>query len=73
MTEEAAIAKYGEPNIEVYHVYYKPLEWTIAEKENNACYTKVICNKLDNERILGIHVLGPTTGEVIQGFALALK
>jgi len=73
LTEENAIATYGEENIEIYHVYYQPLEWVLAERENNACYAKVICNKKDNERILGIHVLGPSTGEVIQGFALALK
>src|SRR5690349_9046030 len=56
----------------VYHAYFKPLEWTVVHREDNACYAKVICNKKDNERIVGIHFLGPHAGEVIQGFALAM-
>jgi len=40
----------------VYHTYYKPLEWTVAEREDNTCYLKVICNKADDERVVGYHV-----------------
>ena len=43
MAEEAAIEQYGEDGIEVYHAYFKPLEFTIAENEVDAksCYMKV--------------------------------
>eukprot|EP00959_Pyramimonas_sp_CCMP1952_P124482 2603010-Pyramimonas_sp.AAC.1 len=30
MTEEDAVAKYGEENVEVYMSYMKPLEWTVS-------------------------------------------
>jgi len=73
VTEEQALAQYGEDNIEVYHIHYKPLEWTVADREVNACYVKVICNIKDNEKVLGVHIVGPSTGEIIQGFALAVK
>lgn len=36
-------------------------------------YAKVICNKLDNERVVGIHYLGPNAGEVMQGYGVAMK
>lgn len=72
-SEEAAIAKYGEEKIEVYHSYYTPLEWTVGEKGDNLCYAKLVCNKEDNERVIGFHVVGEHAGEVTQGFALALK
>ena len=91
-TEEDAIAKFGEENIEVkshslyywsplffltslqvYHTHFKPLEYTVAEREDNACYVKVICNLQDNQRVLGIHYLGPNAGEVMQGYAAAIK
>ncbi len=44
-SEEDAISKYGEDDIEVYHTNYWPLEWTVAERENDACYAKLICVK----------------------------
>lgn len=33
----------------------------------------MICNRLDDERILGIHYVGPNAGEIMQGFAIAMK
>uniref|UniRef100_A0A673TQZ5 Thioredoxin reductase 1, cytoplasmic n=1 Tax=Suricata suricatta TaxID=37032 RepID=A0A673TQZ5_SURSU len=73
LSEEKAVEKFGEENIEVYHSYFWPLEWTIPSRDNNKCYAKIICNIKDNERVVGFHVLGPNAGEVTQGFAAALK
>uniref|UniRef100_A0A8C4MT49 Thioredoxin reductase 1, cytoplasmic n=1 Tax=Equus asinus TaxID=9793 RepID=A0A8C4MT49_EQUAS len=73
LSEENAVEKFGEENIEVYHSYFWPLEWTIPSRDNNKCYAKIICNIKDNERVVGFHVLGPNAGEVTQGFAAALK
>ncbi|XP_060050307.1 thioredoxin reductase 1, cytoplasmic isoform X4 [Erinaceus europaeus] len=73
LSEEKAIHKFGEENIEVYHSYFWPLEWTIPSRDNNKCYAKIICNIKDNERVVGFHLLGPNAGEVTQGFAAALK
>ncbi len=30
----------------VYHAFYKPLEYTIAEKDANQCYIKVVGNMI---------------------------
>ncbi|XP_075130676.1 thioredoxin reductase 1, cytoplasmic [Leptodactylus fuscus] len=73
LSEENAILKYGEENIEVYHSYFWPLEWTVPSRDNNKCYAKVICNIKDNERVVGFHVLAPNAGEITQGFAAAIK
>lgn len=72
-SEDAAIAKFGEANIEVYHTYYKPLEWTVSHREDNVCFIKVIVDKKNNEKILGMHCLGINSGEVIQGWTLGIK
>ncbi|CAL1527071.1 unnamed protein product [Lymnaea stagnalis] len=72
-SEEAAIDKFGEENIEVYHSFFMPLEWTVPHREENTCYAKLICNKADHERVIGFHVLGPNAGEITQGYAVALK
>ncbi|KAM9293230.1 thioredoxin reductase 1, cytoplasmic isoform 4-T6 [Morus bassanus] len=72
-SEETAVEKFGEENIEVYHSHFWPLEWTVPSRDNNKCYAKIICNIQDNERIIGFHVLGPNAGEITQGFAAAIK
>ncbi|KAL1273405.1 hypothetical protein QQF64_029267 [Cirrhinus molitorella] len=71
--EEKAIEIYGQENLEVYHSLFWPLEFTVPGRDNNKCYAKIICNKLDNERVIGFHYLGPNAGEVTQGFGAAMK
>ena len=73
LPEEEAEALYGADNIEVYHSYFKPLEWTVPQRGDNACYAKIICNLADSERVVGLHVCGPSAGEMCQGFAVAMK
>jgi len=46
---------------------------TIVERGDNMCYCKVIVNKNDNEKVVGIHILGVSTGEIMQGFAVAMR
>ena len=57
----------------VYHVNFWPLEWTVAHKPHDVCYAKLICNKADHERVVGLHVAGPNAGEITQGYAVAMK
>ncbi|NXJ67423.1 TRXR2 reductase, partial [Rostratula benghalensis] len=73
LSEEAAVQRYGSDNIEVYHAYYKPLEFTVAERDATQCYIKMVCLREREQRILGLHFIGPNAGEVIQGFALGIK
>ncbi|DAA16756.1 TPA: thioredoxin reductase 3 [Bos taurus] len=72
-SEEKAGEVYQAENLNVYHTLFWPLEWTVAGRDNNTCYAKIICNKLDNDRVIGFHVLGPNAGEITQGFAAAMK
>uniref|UniRef100_A0A8C6BSC0 Thioredoxin reductase 3 n=1 Tax=Monodon monoceros TaxID=40151 RepID=A0A8C6BSC0_MONMO len=71
--EEKAVEVYRKENLEVYHTLFWPLEWTVACRDSNTCYAKIICSKFDNDRVIGFHVLGPKAGEITQGFAAAMK
>lgn len=72
-SEEKAIEKLGQENIEVYHTAFKPLEWNFLKAhKDNLCYTKLIVDKTKNEKIVGFHFLGPNAGEVLQGYAVAI-
>ncbi|XP_030874739.1 thioredoxin reductase 3 isoform X1 [Leptonychotes weddellii] len=73
LSEEKAIEVYKKENLEVYHTLFWPLEWTVAGRDNNTCYAKIICHKFNNYRVIGFHVLGPNAGEITQGFAAAMK
>ncbi|XP_064459204.1 thioredoxin reductase 2, mitochondrial-like [Ornithodoros turicata] len=72
-SEEAAVAECGEDNLEVLHAFYKPLQYTVAERDSSQCYMKAIASRSEPRHILGVHMTGPNAGEVIQGFAAAMK
>jgi len=73
LSEETAIALHGEDQIEVYHAYYKPTEFFIPQRNPDCCYLKVITFRNFNQKVLGMHFIGPNAGEVVQGFAAAIK
>jgi thioredoxin reductase (NADPH) len=77
ITEEDARQQYGEQNVDAYLSQFVPLEWSLQENAAN-CFAKVVVHR-DNssgtaaERVVGIHLACPGAGEIIQGFALAMK
>jgi len=73
MSEEDAIAKFGEDNVEVFHGFYKPTEFFIPQKSVRYCYLKAISLVEGDQKVLGLHYVGPVAGEIMQGFAAALK
>lgn len=78
MSEEEAIHKFGA-DVEVYHIMYTPLEENILDKYNdddsnnkNNVYAKAVVRK-STDRVLGLHYAGPNAGEVMQGYAVAMR
>nr|AZL94295.1 thioredoxin-disufide reductase [Cardiosporidium cionae]AZL94296.1 thioredoxin-disufide reductase [Cardiosporidium cionae] len=75
-TEAEAKQHYGEENIKIYknksvNLYYGTFD--VAPKEKPKTYMKLICLKTENERIIGLHVIGMGADEMIQGFGVAVK
>lgn len=73
LSEEEAEQRNGKDSLEVYHAFYKPLEFTVAERDASQCYLKVVCERAGQQKILGLHFTGPNAGEVTQGFALGFQ
>lgn len=72
-SEDDALAEFGEEAIEVYHSTFSPLEWSLVpERSHTSGFVKVIVNR-STDHVLGMHYLGPNAGEVIQGYAVAVK
>ncbi|KAL5016313.1 hypothetical protein ScPMuIL_005902 [Solemya velum] len=72
LSEEAAMDRCGEEQLEIYHAFYKPLEFTVPGRDVAECYIKLVC-KRDSGEILGLHLIGPNAGEIVQGFSLAIR
>lgn len=74
LSEDDAIEKLGVDNVEVYHREFTPLEWSLStDKRHSSAFAKTIVDKTDNNKVLGIHYLGPNAGEVMQGYGVAMK
>lgn len=73
LSEDKAVAAYGEDKLEIYHAYYKPTEFFIPQRSIVHCYLKVIALRSGDQKILGMHFIGANAGEIIQGFASAIK
>ena len=73
ISEELAVKRYGEDKVEIFHAFYKPTEFSVPQRDVKNCYVKVISKREDPQKVLGMHFVGPQAGEVIQGFATAVK
>jgi glutathione reductase (NADPH) len=69
LTEEEARAEHGA--IDVYKSTFTPLKQTLAGG-NEKTLMKLVVERASG-RVLGVHMVGPDAGEIIQGFAVALK
>jgi len=68
-SEEEARAK--GLDIAIYRSTFTPLKHTLTGRAEKSLMKLVVDRKSD--RVLGVHMVGPEAGEVIQGFAVALN
>ncbi|OOF29697.1 glutathione-disulfide reductase [Salinivibrio proteolyticus] len=71
LTEPEARAKYGDDNIKVYTSTFAAM-YTAVTQHRQPCKMKLVCAG-DNEKVVGLHGIGFTVDEMIQGFAVAMK
>ena len=69
MTESEARNKLGA--VKVYQSDFRPMKNVLAGRNERSLY-KMICDG-ENERIVGIHMIGPDAPEIMQAAAIAVK
>ena len=69
LTEEAARAQYG--GVSIYRSTFKPLKHTLTGRDEQTLMKLIVDNETD--RVVGCHMVGPESGELIQGMGVALK
>lgn len=69
LTEQQARRRYS--NVDVYRSVFRPLKHTLSGQADRVLMKLVV--DADSDRLLGCHMVGEDAGEIIQGFAVALK
>ncbi|MGV3279006.1 glutathione-disulfide reductase [Rickettsiales bacterium LUAb2] len=69
LTEQKALEQGYK--LDIYKSSFRPLKHTITGKDIKSFF-KIIVNS-ENQKVLGIHICDLSAGEIIQGFAAALK
>ncbi|KUI73829.1 Glutathione reductase [Cytospora mali] len=73
LTEPEAVEKYGKENIKVYNTSFTAMYYAMMEPENKGpTKYKLICAGPE-EKVVGLHILGLGSGEMLQGFGVAIK
>ena len=69
LSEEAALSEGKQ--IDVYESDFKHLKHTVSGREERT-YMKIVVDQ-ESDQVLGMHMMGSDAGEIIQGFAAAIK
>jgi len=68
-TEDEARAKFG--HIRLFKSTFRPMKHTISGRDEKT-FMKLIVDKA-SDRVVGVHMMGPDAGEIMQGIAIALR
>ncbi len=70
LTQEEAKKQHGEKNVQVFRFQFEEVDRAIIEGEGHGLI-KLVCDR--KNQILGAHLLGPSAGELLHEFVLAMK
>ncbi|TID26482.1 glutathione reductase (NADPH) [Venturia nashicola] len=75
LTEPQAVEKYGQGNVKTYHTKFVAMFYDFLpteERGKNPTEFKIVCAGAE-EKVVGLHILGDSCGEMLQGFGVAIK
>ena len=69
LTEHQALEKCGE--VTIYRSDFKPMKHTLSGSDERSFMKLIVDNSTD--QVIGLHIVGEGAGEMLQGFAVAMK
>ncbi|CZS89970.1 glutathione reductase [Rhynchosporium agropyri] len=73
LTEPEAVEKYGKENLKIYNTSFTAMYYAMMEQDaKGPTKYKLICQGPE-EKVVGLHILGLGSGEMLQGFGVAIK
>lgn len=70
-TEEQAKQDLGADDIEIFRSDFRSLRHMLSGSDERS-FVKLVVQK-STDRVVGLHMVGPDAGEVVQGFAVAMR
>lgn len=71
LSEQQAKEKFGEDSIKVYTSVFTNMYHALTERKTKTT-VKMVCQG-ENEKVVGLHLVGIGADEMLQGFAVAIK
>jgi glutathione reductase (NADPH) len=71
LTEPEAREKYGDENIKIYKTSFVAMYYAMLEHKAPTSY-KIVCAGPE-EKVVGLHIIGQGSAEMLQGFGVAMK
>lgn len=71
LREDQARAEYGDENVKVYRSRFNPMVYALGEHKQPSAMKLIVAG--DEERVVGCHVIGDGSDEMMQGFAVAIR
>ncbi len=69
LTEAEARAELGD--VDIYKSAFRPMKHTLSGRDERSLMKLIV--ERASDRVVGIHMIGPEAGEIIQGLAVAIK
>jgi glutathione reductase (NADPH) len=69
LTEAEARAELGD--VDIYKSAFRPMKHTLSGRDERSLMKLIV--ERASDRVVGIHMIGPEAGEIIQGLAVAMK
>ena len=74
LTSKQAIEKYGESNVKIYNSKFTAMYYAMMDSDKDKAPTayRIVCAGPE-EKVVGLHIVGDNSGEILQGFGVAIK
>ncbi|KAF7818389.1 Glutathione reductase, chloroplastic [Senna tora] len=69
LTEDQAVQQYGD--VDIFTANFRPLKATLSGLPDRVFMKLIVCAKTNE--VLGLHMCGEDSPEIVQGFAVAIK
>jgi glutathione reductase (NADPH) len=73
LTEPQAIEKYGKDNVKVYNTSFTAMYYAMMDMPDKGPTSYKLVTTGPEEKVVGLHILGLGSGEMLQGFGVAIK
>ncbi|CAM1503965.1 Fc.00g015560.m01.CDS01 [Cosmosporella sp. VM-42] len=73
LSEPQAIEKYGKDNIKIYKTSFTAMYYAMMEPEQKGPTNYKLITTGPEEKVVGLHIMGQGSGEMLQGFGVAVK